>query len=46
MLLMPEDQVTELKWGLEETVQTVVSFGITAPPQVTYFPPSDGGPVR
>lgn len=38
VLLIPEDQVTALEWGLEETVQTVVSFGITAPPRVTYFP--------
>ncbi len=37
MLLIPEDEVTELCWTLEETVQAVVSFGLTAPPQVQYY---------
>jgi uncharacterized membrane protein len=37
MLLIPEEEVTELDWDLEETVQAVVSFGITAPAQVRYF---------
>jgi uncharacterized membrane protein len=36
MLLIPEEEVTELNWSLEDTVQTVVSFGITAPQQVRY----------
>jgi uncharacterized membrane protein len=37
MLLIPEDEVTELDWNLEETMQAVVSFGLTAPDQVRYF---------
>lgn len=38
MLMVPEEDVTELNWTLEETVQAVVSFGLTAPEQVQYFP--------
>ncbi len=37
MLLVPEEEVTELDWDLECTIQAVVSFGITAPPTVQYF---------
>jgi uncharacterized membrane protein len=38
MLMVPEDEVTELDWTLEETIQAVVSFGLTAPDTVQYFP--------
>lgn len=38
VLLVPEDEVTELNWNLEQTVQAVVSFGITAPAEVSYHP--------
>jgi uncharacterized membrane protein len=37
MLLIPEEEVTELDWNLEETIQAVVSFGITAPKHVRYY---------
>jgi uncharacterized membrane protein len=37
MLLIPEDEVTDLDWNLEETIQAVVSFGITAPKHVQYY---------
>lgn len=36
MLLVPEDKVTDLDWSLEQTIQAVVSFGITAPERVRY----------
>jgi uncharacterized membrane protein len=36
MLLVPEPDVTDLDWTLEEALQAVVSFGLTAPPQVQY----------
>lgn len=36
VLLVPEDEVTELNWTLEQTVHTVVSFGISAPPEVRF----------
>lgn len=38
VLLVPEEEVTDLGWDLEQTIQTVVSFGITAPSQVRYHP--------
>jgi uncharacterized membrane protein len=54
MLLVPEQEVTELNWTLEQTVHTVVSFGISAPPQVRFYvepgkpsaPPADNGVKR
>lgn len=42
MLLVPEDEVTELDWSLEETIQAVVSGGISVPPQVRYYRPGPG----
>lgn len=36
MLLVPEDQVSELNWNIEQSVQAVVSFGLAAPPEVSY----------
>lgn len=46
VLLVPEEEVTELNWDLEQTVQAVVSFGITAPAEVSYHPSAalDEGP--
>jgi len=47
-LLVPEDEVTELNWDAEQTLQTIISGGLTAPPVVTYFrtkPPTDVKPV-
>ncbi|MCH8226052.1 MAG: DUF502 domain-containing protein [Chloroflexi bacterium] len=38
MLLVPEEDVTDLDWSLEETIQAVVSFGLTAPDEVRYYP--------
>jgi uncharacterized membrane protein len=42
MLLIPEEHVTELDWNMEETIQAVVSFGITAPGHVRYY----GEPIQ
>jgi uncharacterized membrane protein len=44
MLLIPEENVTELDWPLEQTIQAVVSFGITAPDRVCYY--TDGSAAR
>jgi uncharacterized membrane protein len=45
-LLVPEDEVTELDWGPEVALQTIISAGLTAPAEVRYSkPPSDEGPV-
>lgn len=46
MLMVPEDEVTDLDWSLEETIQAVVSFGLTAPHKVQYFPPDGATPQR
>jgi uncharacterized membrane protein len=39
MLLIPEEDVTDLDWNVEETIQAVASFGITAPNHVRYHRP-------
>lgn len=36
MLLVPEESVVALDWGLEETLQAVVSGGITVPKEVRW----------
>ena len=36
MLLVPEEDVVPLNWGLEETLQAVVSGGITVPKKVRW----------
>jgi uncharacterized membrane protein len=36
-LLVPADEVTELNWSPEETLQAVISGGLTVPPEVRYF---------
>lgn len=38
MLMLPEDDVTELSWSLDDTLQAIVSGGITVPERVDYFP--------
>ncbi len=37
LLLVPEEEATELNWGPDQTLQTLISGGITAPPEVSYF---------
>jgi uncharacterized membrane protein len=53
-LMVPEEDVTELDWSPEQALQTIVSAGLTVPPEVRYFktrpavdmnpaaPPQDG----
>jgi uncharacterized membrane protein len=36
LLLVPEEEATELNWTSEETLQTLISGGFTAPQTVTY----------
>jgi uncharacterized membrane protein len=36
-LLVPEDEVTELNWTSEQTLQAIISAGLTAPSEVDYF---------
>jgi uncharacterized membrane protein len=47
-LLVPEEEVTELNWDTEQTLQAIISGGLTAPPVVSYFgskPATDLKPV-
>jgi uncharacterized membrane protein len=37
-LLVPEEEVTELNWNTEQTLQAVMSGGLACPREVTYFP--------
>ncbi len=37
MLMVPESKVVALDWDLQETLQAIVSGGITAPPEVRYY---------
>jgi uncharacterized membrane protein len=44
-LFVPEDQVTDIDWSVNETLQAILSGGITTPPTVHYFgglPPGAG----
>jgi uncharacterized membrane protein len=36
-LLVPETEVTELNWNTEQTLQAVMSGGLAAPPEVSFF---------
>lgn len=36
MLMVPAEEVTEISWGLQETLQAIVSGGITVPESVEY----------
>ncbi len=38
-LLVPEDEVTDLNWTPEQTLQAIISAGLTGPPEVAYFKP-------
>jgi uncharacterized membrane protein len=37
MLMLPEEEATELSWDLNQTLQAIVSGGISVPPHVEYF---------
>ncbi len=39
MLMVPERDVVALDWGLQETLQAIVSGGITVPETVRYYAP-------
>jgi len=36
-LIVPEDDVTELNWDVQQTLQAIISGGLTAPRTVTYY---------
>ena len=37
IMLVPAEEVTELDWSPEQTLQVLISVGLTAPPEVPYF---------
>jgi uncharacterized membrane protein len=37
LLMVPEERVVELDWNIQETLQTVISGGLTAPETIDYF---------
>lgn len=39
MLLVPEEDVTELPWTSEQALQAIISGGLTAPAEVNFFRP-------
>jgi uncharacterized membrane protein len=50
-LFVPEDSVTNVAWNVNETLQAIISAGLTTPPTIHYtqglrapFPPG-GGPI-
>jgi uncharacterized membrane protein len=36
-LIVPEENVTELNWGVQQTLQAIISGGLTAPRTITYY---------
>ena len=48
-LLVPEEEAIELNWTAEESLQAIISAGLTAPPQVSYFrstPAAESNPAE
>jgi uncharacterized membrane protein len=43
-LMVPEEDVTECDWSLEEVIQAMVSFGLTTPEHIQYFAESEQKP--
>lgn len=43
-LLVPEEESTELNWTTEQALQSIISGGLAAPPEVTYFRNSKPAP--
>ena len=50
-LFVPEESVTNIAWNINETLQAILSGGITTPPTIHYFEglstplPPGGGPI-
>jgi uncharacterized membrane protein len=36
-LMIPEDETTELNWDVQQTIRAIISGGLTAPKEVSYF---------
>jgi uncharacterized membrane protein len=44
-LMIPEEDVTELNWDVQQTLQAIISGGLAAPSSVTYFGKSPASTV-
>ena len=50
-LFVPEESVTNIAWNVNETLQAIISAGLTTPPTIHYFEglrtplPAGGGPI-
>lgn len=45
-LFVPEDHVIDIDWSMNQTLQAILSGGITTPPTLPYFGLSRSGPVE
>jgi uncharacterized membrane protein len=36
-LIVPEEEATELNWNIQQTLQAIISGGLTAPPDISYY---------
>src|SRR5262249_25431671 len=36
-LIVPEEEATELNWNIQQTLQAIISGGLTAPPNISYY---------
>jgi uncharacterized membrane protein len=45
-LLVPEEDVTELNWSSGQTLEAIMSGGLTAPPEVSFFKPNAAADVK
>jgi uncharacterized membrane protein len=44
-LLIPEEEATEVNWTSEQSLQTIISAGLTAPPEVRYSRPGSAAAI-
>src|SRR5262245_36587440 len=45
-LIIPEEEVTELNWDVQQSLQAIISGGLTAPPEISYFSPAQAAAAR
>jgi uncharacterized membrane protein len=36
-LIVPEESATDLNWSVQQTLQAIISGGLTAPPEISYY---------
>ncbi len=45
LLMVPEEEVTELDWDVKDAMQAVISFGTSTPDAIDFFRHGPGGPT-